>query len=225
MAVLFVLTSHARTEGGVATGLREQDFAEPYYLLIDAGQEVVLASPEGSMPPIQRAREAPANTLPCVKRLNGDRDARDALSDTLELRQVFPEDFSGAFFAAGPGTLFDLAHDRSCHAIVTEFFDAGRPLAFVGESTSILLRASRPDGATLIGQLALTAPTASEQVAHRGHDPGVPTLESQFRRLARNYSCAQAWTPHTCTDNQLVTGQNWMSASAAAQRLLLLLAP
>lgn len=54
--VLFVLTSHDKLgDTGEKTGFWIEEFAAPYYTLIDNGFEVTIASPLGGQPPIDRS--------------------------------------------------------------------------------------------------------------------------------------------------------------------------
>ena len=49
MSVLFVLTSHDHFEAiGKPTGVWAEEFLAPYYLLVDAGIDVAIASPSAS---------------------------------------------------------------------------------------------------------------------------------------------------------------------------------
>ena len=51
--VLMVLTSHDKLgDTGEKTGFWLEEFAAPYYQLIDAGYTVTLASPLGGQPPL-----------------------------------------------------------------------------------------------------------------------------------------------------------------------------
>lgn len=52
MKILMVLTSHDQLgDTGHKTGFWLEEFASPYYTFLDAGAELVLASPEGGQPP------------------------------------------------------------------------------------------------------------------------------------------------------------------------------
>ena len=60
MKILMVLTSHDRLgDTGKKTGFWLEEFAAPYYVFIDAGALVVLASPKGGQPPLDPKSDAP----------------------------------------------------------------------------------------------------------------------------------------------------------------------
>ncbi len=58
MNVLFVLTSHEDLGNtGEKTGFWIEEFASPYYFLVDKGVNVTIASPKGGQPPIDPKSE------------------------------------------------------------------------------------------------------------------------------------------------------------------------
>ena len=60
MKILIVLTSHDQLgDSGKKTGFWLEEFAAPYYVFLDAGAQVVLASPEGGEPPLAPTSEQP----------------------------------------------------------------------------------------------------------------------------------------------------------------------
>lgn len=215
-----VLTSHNQSDGGEETGLYAEDFADPYYTFADAGLEVVLTSPAGGMPPVRRASRAPHLPSQSAVRLRSDHVTRNLLADTLELSQVFAEDFQGAYYAAGPGALFDLATSLPCRTLTLGLAERGVPLCFVGEATCLLPHLTLEDGTRLIEGKQVTGITTAEQRSISGQVSEMALVEDEFRRLAGGYSCSKPGTPHVCTDGLLITGQNWMSGPEAATRLL-----
>lgn len=55
MKILMVLTSHDQLgDSGKKTGFWLEEFAAPYYIFKDAGVQLVLASPAGGQPPLDR---------------------------------------------------------------------------------------------------------------------------------------------------------------------------
>lgn len=220
LAILMVLTSHSRSDDGEETGLRAEDFADPYYILADAGHEVVLTSPAGGMPFLRRSAGVPNHSSKSAIRLRSDHVTRSLLADTLELSQVFAEDFEGAYYAAGPGVLFDLPASLPCRTLTQSLVERAVPLCFVGEGTCLLIHTILSDGTRLVEGRLVTGLTITEQTSISGHVLGTALLEDEFRRLAGDYSCSKPWTSHVCVDGLLVTGQNWMSGPEAARRLL-----
>ena len=87
--VLFVLTSHSELGNtGLKTGFWIEEFASPYYHLIDNGIQVTLSSPLGGQPPIDpKSNEADFQT-PATIRFNNDNLLKNILANTLNLKEI-----------------------------------------------------------------------------------------------------------------------------------------
>ncbi|MFQ6686589.1 type 1 glutamine amidotransferase domain-containing protein, partial [Bordetella pertussis] len=60
MKILMVLTSHDQLgDTGRKTGFWLEEFAAPYYVFVDAGARVTLASPAGGQPPLDPKSDEP----------------------------------------------------------------------------------------------------------------------------------------------------------------------
>ena len=69
MKILIVLTSHDQLGNtGEKTGFWLEEFAAPYYRLLDAGVELTLASPQGGQPPLdpKSDEQLPSASTPIV---------------------------------------------------------------------------------------------------------------------------------------------------------------
>ena len=53
MNVLMIVTSHDKLgKSGKKTGFWLEEYAAPYYILLDAGAQITVASPAGGQPPL-----------------------------------------------------------------------------------------------------------------------------------------------------------------------------
>jgi hypothetical protein len=108
--------------------LRLERFIGPFYAMRDAGAEIVVASPEGGFPsmglpqPDQGVSEA-------TRRFKSDRTARDGLTDTLRLEEVFAEDFDAAFCIGHPGAIW--RNPNPAGALIAALLKAGKPVAVI----------------------------------------------------------------------------------------------
>jgi putative intracellular protease/amidase len=104
-------------------------FLAVYYALRDAGAELVIASVSGGYPwptgPKRRVERA--NEL--ASRFQADRHARDDLANTLQLGQVFVEDFDAGFCIGAPGKLSEKGDRSSAGTLIARFLRAGKPVA------------------------------------------------------------------------------------------------
>src|SRR5471032_2332035 len=93
MRVLMILIPDGdELPSGSRPNLRLERFLCPYFALRDEGAEVTLASPDGGFPPMGPASfDRPESEL--LHRFREDRMAREDLTDTLLLGQIWPGDF------------------------------------------------------------------------------------------------------------------------------------
>lgn len=129
MRILMMLTAGRRSRSSRLLGLDQ--VIEPYYVLQDAGTEVVVVSLLGGDPPFRGSRIRSARAIAALERFRGDRRARDAISDTLTFAQIFPEDFDGGVCI---GALERQAGGDDAVAalrLVTALLASGKPAAVV----------------------------------------------------------------------------------------------
>ena len=94
MHILMVLTSHDQLgDTGEKTGFWLEEFAAPYYRMLDAGIELTLASPAGGQPPLDPKSDAPDAQTEATQRFNSDAAAQSVLADTRVLAELDAADF------------------------------------------------------------------------------------------------------------------------------------
>jgi len=129
MRILMILTAGDRSRSSQSLGLDQ--VVESYYVLQDAGNEVVVGSNLGGDPPFRRSRRRSARAIAALERFRHDRRARDAMSDTLTFAQIFAEDFDGGICIgaleshAGGDDVAAAAH------LVTALLASSKPAAVV----------------------------------------------------------------------------------------------
>ncbi len=222
--ILMVLTSHDRLgDTGEKTGFWAEEFAAPYYALVDAGLEVVLASPAGGRPPIDPKSELPDFQTAATRRLAEDEATRNLLARTRPLRTVRAEDHAAVFYPGGHGPLWDLTRDPVSISLIRDFVAQEKPVAAVCHAPAVLLEVKGADGRPLIAGRRVTGFSNSEEAAV-GLTEIVPfLLEDELKRRGARYCRAEDWSPFCVTDGLLVTGQNPASSEATAKALIELL--
>lgn len=114
MKILMVFTSHDMLGNtGRKTGFWLEEGAAPYYVFIDAGFDLTLASPNGGQPPIDPKSDLPENQTPAMARFKGDKAAQNVFATTKKLSEIHSEDFDAVFYPGGHGPMWDLA-DNLC---------------------------------------------------------------------------------------------------------------
>lgn len=221
MRILIVLTSHsALGSTGEKTGFWVEEFTAPYYVLLDAGAIITIASPAGGQPPIDPKSEAKEAQTLTTKRFYADLNAIDKVAHTKKLGEIKLADYDAVFYPGGHGPLWDLAKDEDSIALIEGFYNTQKPIAFVCHAPVALLKAKAENGQPLVKGKKLTSFSNTEEEG-AGLTKVVPfLLEDELIKLGAHYSKAADWSSYTQQDGLLITGQNPASSEAVAQLLL-----
>lgn len=221
MKIVMVLTSYDKLgDTGKKTGLWLEEFAAPYYLFKDVGAEITLASPKGGQPPLDPKSDDPASQTSAIQRFKNDKEAQQALANTVKLSHIKAEDYAAVFYPGGHGPLWDLSEDRDSIALIEALYAAGKPVAAVCHGPAVFRHTKIPDGLPLVQGKSVTGFANTEEAAI-GLTGIVPFLvEDLLKNNGGNYSKAEDWQSYVVTDGNLITGQNPASSEAAARALL-----
>ncbi|WP_408589284.1 type 1 glutamine amidotransferase domain-containing protein [Novosphingobium sp.] len=225
MKVLMVLTSHdALGNTGEKTGFWLEEFAAPYYTFLDAGAQIVVASPAGGQPPLDPKSDLPDFQTALTHRFKADPAAQAVLANTVKLDSVQQADFDTVFYPGGHGPLWDLAESATSIALIESFERAGKPIGFVCHAPGVLKNVKAATGDPLVKGRNVTGFTNGEEAAV-GLTEVVPFLiEDEFIAQGGHYSKGPDWSVHVVIDGQLVTGQNPASSEDVAKALIAKLA-
>lgn len=223
MKILMVLTSHDQLGNtGSITGFWLEEFAAPYYVFLDAGVDVTLASPKGGQPPIDPKSDLPENQTPAMERFKQDPEAQQTLSQTQKLSDINSEDFDTIFYVGGHGPMWDLVDNPDSIALIESFYNTGKPVAAVCHSPAVFHRVMYKGIPLIKGKRVTGFTNGEEEAVHLTHV--VPFLvEDELKRVGGLYEKAPDWESFTITDDRIVTGQNPASSTAAAKAVLELL--
>ena len=219
--ILMVLTSHsALGNTGKKTGFWLEEFAAPYYVFLDSGVEITLASPLGGQPPLDPSSDAADAQTDATRRFKADAVAQKALAHTQPLAEVSSGDFDAVFYPGGHGPLWDLAEDDTSIALIEQMLAAGKPVAAVCHAPAVLRHTKTPGGEPVVRGKNVTGFTNTEEAA-AGLTHIVPFLvEDMLKGHGAHYSKAADWQPYVQVDGLLITGQNPTSSEPAAHALL-----
>ncbi len=224
MKILMILTSHNKLgDTGKKTGFWLEEFAAPYYVLLDAGAEITLASPAGGQPPLDPKSDAPDAQTGATERFKKDDAAQSVLGNTTKLAEIDADGFDAVFFPGGHGPLWDLAENEDSQQIIETFIAGDRPLAAVCHAPAIFKHTKGADGMSVVSSRRVTGFSNTEEEAV-GLTEVVPfLLEDMLRANGGLYEKGPDWGSYVVVDGKLVTGQNPASSEAAAKELLKLL--
>ncbi len=226
MNLLIVLTSHDQLgDTGHKTGFWLEEFASPYYCLLDAGASVTLASPMGGQPPLDPKSNEPGFLTDATHRFADDLAAKTTLANTFKLSTMSADDFDAVFYPGGHGPLWDLHNDTDSIALIEAFIAAGKPVASVCHAPAVLLKAKSANGDPLVMGKKVTGFSNSEEAAVALTDVVPYLLEDELAAMGGLYQKTDDWNPLVVVDGLIITGQNPGSSTAVAEALLKTLNP
>ncbi|MGW3990494.1 type 1 glutamine amidotransferase domain-containing protein [Streptomyces sp. NPDC004830] len=204
------------------TGFWAEEVVAPFEAFRDAGHEVVVATPGGVVPTVDRASLAPE--------VNGGRENADRIAAALasfsglrrpvRLEDVRVEEFAAVFYPGGHGPMEDLAVNGDSGRLLVRALESGMPLGVVCHGPAALLAAVGPDGANAFAGREVAAFTNAEEIQGGLADRAPWLLQDRLTEAGLLVRAGEPWAPHVVTDRNLVTGQNPASSAPLAQELL-----
>lgn len=221
MKILMILTSHKEMgKENKSTGVWLGEFTDPYYVFIDKGFDVTLASPKGGEPPVDPTSQLTENVTSSNRRFLEDEKAQNDFKNTLKLNQVKAEDFDAVFYPGGHGPMWDLASDQVNADLVLDFYRQNKPIAAVCHGPAALLKAAEREPKLLKGRAVTAFSNTEEKLAGLYND--IPfKLQDRLKELGAEYHSATVpYTSEVKKDGLIITGQNPASAEPTAELLI-----
>ncbi|WP_324787258.1 type 1 glutamine amidotransferase domain-containing protein [Streptomyces sp. H51] len=224
--ILFVMTGadHWTLADGTEhpTGFWAEEAVAPYGAFKAAGHEIVVATPGGVVPPVDRASLAPeANGgQENADRIAAALDGMTELRHPVRLEDVHLDDFAAVFYPGGHGPMEDLAVDAESGRLLTAALRSGRPLGVVCHGPAALLAATGDDGANAFAGYRVAAFTNAEETQAGLADKARWLLQDRLTEAGVRVEEKEPWTPNVVVDRNLVTGQNPASSAPLAAELL-----
>ncbi len=224
MNILMVLTSHDQLgDTGKKTGFWLEEFAAPYYVFLDAGADVTLASPKGGQPPLDPKSDAPDAQTAATERFKKDIDAQAKLASTTLLSDIDASSFDGVFYPGGHGPLWDLAEDANSIKLIETAIASGNPVATICHAPGALKNVKR-DGQPVVSGKKVTGFANSEENAVQLIDIVPFLVEDMLKENRGIYAKGADWSEFVLADGLLITGQNPASSEKTAELSLAKLA-
>lgn len=221
MNILFVLTSHDKLgDTGKKTGFWVEEFANPYYTLLDKGAHITIATPKGGAAPIDPSSDTPDAATAYTERYDNDAEAKKRIANTKVLADMNVNDFDAVFYPGGHGPLWDLANDTTSIALIEKFNSQNKPVAFVCHAPAALKDVKNADGTPLVKGKNVTGFTNTEEAAVELTDVVPFLVEDMLKKNGGIYSKKDDWQPYAIQDENLITGQNPASSELVAEKLL-----
>jgi putative intracellular protease/amidase len=251
--VLVVGSNATRIEiqgGGTGpTGQYLNETVVPAMALVEAGYEIVLATPNGTQPFIDPVSDV-------AQHFDGDEAAYDrgrsffdndpAMVNVRTIRSVIDEgldNYAGVFAPGGQGPVVDLMQDADLGEVLRHFHERGKPTALLCHgpivSVAALPRAKDYRAALIAGDLSkasdlardwqyagykMTVFSASEEKPIEDnvlHGKLYFNMPDALSRLGGEVTTTPIdFSPHVIEDRELITGQNPRSDHPIAARLV-----
>ncbi len=219
--VLMVLTSHSELgDTGEKTGFWVEEFAAPYYVFLDAGVEITLASPLGGQPPIDPKSELDDFQTEFTRRYDADTVAQKRLANTIKLSAVKEEDYDAVFYPGGHGPLWDLVDNQASIKLIEGFINKQKPVGTVCHASAALLKVKDAQGHALVKGKAVTGFSNTEEEAVQLTDIVPFLLEDELIKLGADYQKVEDWNAFSIQDGLLITGQNPASSELVAKKII-----
>ncbi len=219
-----VLTSHsALGNTGKKTGFWIEEFAAPYYVFLDAGASITIASPKGGQPPIDPSSDTVENQTSTVIRFKADKSLQKILSETHLLSTISSNDYDAIFYPGGHGPLWDLYNDGDSIKLIGDFWSSKKPVVAVCHAPAVLLNVKDNEGNLLVKGKNVTGFSNSEEAAVELTEVVPFSLENELKNKGGIYSNKNDWASYVVRDGMLITGQNPASSEATAKELIKIL--
>ncbi len=215
---------------GKATGVYASEMTDPYYVFLDAGMDVDVASIRGGKIPVEPA------SLGLVMRTEYDsRFLKGTVlqQKTKHSKKIDDVDFMSydiIFMAGGWGAAYDLAQSKILSEKLSQAYAAKKILGGVCHGPLGFIGATNPDGSPLVKGVTMTAVT-DRQVKQLGIKITPKHPETELRKEGANFKSTskrfiEFFNNHVEVDkkHRVVTGQNQkggIEASEKAMKLLL----
>ena len=224
LKVLIVLTSHSQMgDTGHKTGFWVEEFANPYYTLVDQGVDITIATPKGGAAPIDPTSNLPQNATEDTERFNKDEAVQKMVKETIALADINFEDYDAVFYPGGHGPLWDLAEDKTSAKLIHDFYAANKPVAFVCHAPAALKHVKDANGEFLVKGKKVTGFTNEEEEVVQLTKVVPFLVEDMLKENGGIYSRGKTWEAYAVQDGNLITGQNPASSALVAELLLKML--
>ncbi|MDT0305919.1 type 1 glutamine amidotransferase domain-containing protein [Streptomyces sp. DSM 44917] len=224
--ILFVLTGadHWTLADGTEhpTGFWAEEAVAPYGAFTAAGHEIVVATPGGVLPTVDRASLAPEvnGGQQGADRVAAALDAMDEIRNPVRLEEVDLAGYDAVLYPGGHGPMEDLAVNADSGRLLIEALGSGKPLGVVCHGPAALLAATRDDGSNAFAGYEVAAFTNAEEAQAGLAARAKWLLETRLTEAGVRVRTGEPWAPHVVVDRNLVTGQNPASSAPLAAEIL-----
>lgn len=228
----------------LSTGYYLNEFGVPADAFMQAGYELVLATPKGNAPVVDEKSVTTqyfAGSEAEMQRIQQVVADIPGIDDTLSLQEVIDgglAQYEAVFIPGGHAPLIDLANNPQVGTILTHFNAQAKPTAAICHGPIALLSAQHNPQQYQQALVQQKTPVASNWI-YQGYkmtifsDAEETVFETSLKgdklqyypgramqQAGGNMQYSEAWTPNVVIDRELITGQNPFSDKALAAAML-----
>ena len=211
---------------GWRIGFWWEELTHSYWEFTNAGYEVTVASPKGgrleadALSDPRDEMRLSVDDLVSLGFINSP-DHVALVEHAPALSEIDISDFDAVFLVGGQGPMYTFVDNADVHALVRDFYEAGKVTAVICHATSVLLRTTLSSGDLLVKGKTWTGFANSEEEFSDnfvGQKLQPFRIEDEARDLKdTNFIVQGPYTAHAVRDGNLITGQQQASASATAR--------
>jgi putative intracellular protease/amidase len=228
--VLMLASNSAVSEQtGWPIGFWWSELTHPYWEFLEHGYEVEVASPEGGelegdkwSDPRDTSKYS-ADDLISLGFVSSSEHAKLA-AETKPLAEVEVDDYDALLAIGGQGPMYTFHRNEAVHALLRDFYEAGKPIGVICHATCALLETRLRDGRLLVEGKTWTGFADSEEDyadEFVGQRIQPFRIEEEAKKLkATNFIVASRFKSHAVRDGLLITGQQQYSGVAAARLII-----
>ncbi|MEY9932125.1 putative intracellular protease/amidase [Catenulispora sp. GP43] len=205
------------------SGYWGEELAMPHKIFTEAGWDITIATPGGTVPTLDKLSMAftagwPGTLREVAKYLEG---IKAQLDRPEVLAHMDPDEFDLVFYPGGHGPMEDLAVDPVSGALLTRALHSGTPLALLCHGPAATFAAENADGSWPFAGYRMTALSNFEEKLNSFGRRAKWLLEDRLCADGARYEKGRIpLRPFTVVDRNLYTGQNPASATHLARRLV-----
>lgn len=218
-SVLIVVTSHDQMgKTDKPTGFWLSELTHPYFVIKDAGYDIVISSIKGGKAPIDPRSVDTTDQL--NQRFLNDPKLMKLVSNSRKLSNVNPTGFSAVLFSGGHGAMWDFPGNTDVNEVAKTIYESGGVVGAVCHGPAALTDIKLSDGEYLINGKQFAAFT-NEEEAMVELDNVVPfMLEDCLIKRGGKMISAKPWQSKAVIDKRVVTGQNPQSAHKVGELIV-----
>jgi len=195
----------------------------------DAGHAITIASPNGGdleadaySDPEDESGYSAEDTISLAFKQSPDKMA--LLKGTPKLSDLNADNYDAVFVVGGQGPMVTMIDDTATRDFLASFYEAGKPTAAVCHGTCVLLKAKLSNGDLLVkGKRWTGFANAEEEYAEKAVGQKIQPfwIETEAKKLPdTQFEVAGAMEEFAIRDGNLITGQQQVSAGAAAREVI-----